>query len=98
MSAQKPIPVRLSEDLISRLDRASERLGTNRAALIRFLTKQYLDAMDSAGDDFRPHDMVRLMDSLDGRKNSDTTPAPAAQPVSYEDVVRPKKTKPKSTP
>lgn len=92
MPAQKPIPVRLSTDVIARLDAVSSRMGTNRAALIRFLTDQFLKEFEKAGAHFSPVDFHASVARMDGRhasykigsnpaKASDTAGAPPVETV-----------------
>ena len=45
----RPIPVRLDDDLIHRLDRAAERLGNTRAGVIKLCLAAFLDHFENAG-------------------------------------------------
>jgi len=45
----KPIPIRLTPQVIQRLDRAAQRLGTNRAALIKMCAQTFLDDFEKNG-------------------------------------------------
>jgi hypothetical protein len=49
MSESKPIPVRLNDAIIARLDSTATRLGTNRAALIRFCLTGFLEHFEAEG-------------------------------------------------
>jgi hypothetical protein len=49
MAATKPIPVRLDQNTIKRLDGAAKRLGSNRAALIKFCAKTFVDHFERHG-------------------------------------------------
>lgn len=68
MADTKPIPVRLDENVISRLADAAKRMGTNRAALIRFLTDSFLKHFESNGGVASlPHDWREILRLQDGR-------------------------------
>lgn len=43
MAERRPIPVRLDEDLIVRLDEVARRIGSNRAAVIRFCVQTFVE-------------------------------------------------------
>ena len=49
MRKEASLPVRLDTDLSKRLDRAAERLGLNKSALIRVLVKSFLDQLEADG-------------------------------------------------
>ena len=49
MAITRPIPVRLDDDLIRRLDAAAQRLGTTRAGVIKLCLTAFLDHFESAG-------------------------------------------------
>ena len=49
MRKEASLPVRLDTDLSRRLDRAAERLGLTKSALIRILVKSFLDHLEAAG-------------------------------------------------
>lgn len=68
MPEGKPIPVRLSEELIVRLDKTAEALGTKRAALIRLCLTGFLDYYEANGGQIlMPANWKELMQQLDGR-------------------------------
>lgn len=69
VAEQKPIPVRLSDDLISRLDKAAGKIGSNRAALIRLCTQTFLDHLDDNGFGALPIDWQTIIAETDGRRN-----------------------------
>lgn len=62
-----PIPVRLTKSVISRLDAAAKNMGTNRAALIRFLVQTFSADFLRRGLKALPHDWQEVMRRLDGR-------------------------------
>lgn len=67
MSRTKPIPVRLSDDDISRLDEAAERMGTNRAALIRFCADTFARYVIKVGKAALPLNWQEILNFNDGR-------------------------------
>lgn len=68
MSEAKPIPVRLNSAVIARLDRAAQRMGTNRAALIRLCVSGFLDHFLAAGGVASlPLNWREMLASMDGR-------------------------------
>jgi hypothetical protein len=69
MPEKKPIPVRLENELIARLDKASKRLGNNRAALIRFCVDSFLSYFENNGGVASlPPNWRELFDAQDGRR------------------------------
>lgn len=70
MGEMKPIPVRLGDRLIGRLDSAAKRLGNNRAALIRFCLDSFLDHFEKMGGVASlPPNWRVLLQEQDGRNN-----------------------------
>lgn len=69
MSEGKPIPVRLSEDLIKQLDRVTNdvHLGT-RTDLIKLCLVSFLDYFEKNKEAKLPLDWKEMLDDLDGRK------------------------------
>lgn len=49
MRKEASLPVRLDTDLSRRLNRAAERLGLTKSALIRILVKSFLDQLEADG-------------------------------------------------
>jgi len=49
MRKEASLPVRLDTDLSDRLDRAAERLGLTKSALIRIMVKSFVDQMEANG-------------------------------------------------
>lgn len=83
MAESKPIPVRLSEDILERLDRVAERMGSNRAALIRFCTQTFLKHMETNGVRDLPPDWRQILEAMDGRTSRHQAIV-AEAPVSYK--------------
>jgi len=68
MRLSKPIPIRLGQDVIDRLDKAAERLGTNRSALIKFCAETFVEHFERHGGiASMPPNWQELLRSLDGR-------------------------------
>lgn len=68
MAERKPIPVRLSEDEIRRLDKAAAKIGCERSTLIRMLVHRWLDYYNTAGSKALPFDFAEMAHLLDGRR------------------------------
>jgi hypothetical protein len=68
MAEGKPIPVRLTTELIVRLEAVATRLGTTKSALIRFLAKSFVDYFESHGGVVGlPHNWREILREQDGR-------------------------------
>jgi len=68
--ATKPVPVRLDLSTIVRLDRAAKRLGTNRAALIKFCAQTFVADFEARGGIASlPPDWRRILRGLGGRRS-----------------------------
>ena len=68
MPRSKPIPVKLSDELISRLDEVSQQTGlNNRSAIIKFCLSTFLDHFESKGRSALPPDWKVILRHLDGR-------------------------------
>lgn len=67
VAEQKPIPVRLSEEILFRLDAAAQTFGHKRAQLIRFLIVSWLDYFDRNGRDALPPNCEVWLRETDGR-------------------------------
>lgn len=63
----KPIPVRLSGDIIGRLDAAAKRIGNNRAGVIRFLVDSWLLDFEKKGVASLPPNWEKIIASTDNR-------------------------------
>jgi len=85
VSATKPIPIRLSEDITKRLDECARRIGNNRASLIRLLLDTWLSSFEKHGEAVLPPDWQEIMASYDHRIKYRRSPskkaAPAATPA-----------------
>lgn len=63
--------MRLDPALIKRLDEAAKRLGSNRAALIRFCTQTFLEHFEAGGGVASlPMNWKQMLKQQDGRSNS----------------------------
>ena len=67
MADTKPIPVRLPEDILARLDAAAERIGNTRAGIMRFLIETWLAHFERKGFAALPPDWQEIMEAQDGR-------------------------------
>jgi hypothetical protein len=61
------IPVRLSDDVIARIDDVSETLGMTRSAFIKFCTRTFLDSFEAKGVAMMPPDWENILKEYDGR-------------------------------
>jgi hypothetical protein len=48
MAASKPIPIRFESHFIDRLDAAADKVGSNRAAIIRFCVLTFVEYLEGA--------------------------------------------------
>jgi hypothetical protein len=67
MAATKPIPLRLSVDILHRLDVASKIVGNNRAGLIRFLIESWLSEFEKKGKTIMPPNWEEILLAMDHR-------------------------------
>lgn len=68
MAQTKPIPVRLSNELIDRLDRAAKAAHlSNRTEVIKLCISSFLDYFEAHGKASLPLDWEEMLASLDGR-------------------------------
>lgn len=91
MSEQKPIPVRLSEEVIARLDVVAAQMGSTRAGLIRLCTKTFLDHLEEAGLQGLPLNWRDILAQADGRRMSDVAMAAETTHPAVVPTVPPKK-------
>ena len=93
--ATKPIPVRIPEDWVTRLDKAAHKLGTNRAALISFCAQTFAKDFEQHGEAMMPMDWQKIFRAMDGRTaeaskasalndSSSAKPSPASKTVAYK--------------
>ncbi len=68
MAEGRPIPVRLSPDVISRLDTSSKRFHINRAGVIKLCLLSFLDHIDKVGSASLPLNWEEMLKSADGRR------------------------------
>jgi predicted DNA-binding protein len=68
MSEGKPIPVRLSPDIIRRLDAVAKKTGmSTRASIIKICVTGFLDYFERTGMAGLPLNYREIIQSLDGR-------------------------------
>jgi hypothetical protein len=68
MPRGKPIPVKLTEELIARIDRVSEKIGLhNRSAVIKFCVSTFIDHFEQHGETSLPLNWREILRELDGR-------------------------------
>lgn len=69
MADTQPIPVRLPDELINRLDAAAKRIGTTRAGIIRFCVETWLRHFEIKGKTASlPIDWEEILRTQDGRR------------------------------
>lgn len=70
MARSKPIPVKLSDELIARLDAVSASTGlNNRSALIKFCISTFLEHVERSGLKGLPAEWEEILRDLDGRSH-----------------------------
>lgn len=79
MATTKPIPVRIPEDFLPRIDAAAKNLGTKRATLILFCIRTFVADFEDRGKAILPPDWEAILKRLDsrtveGRSNSRSNP------------------------
>lgn len=75
MAITKPIPVKLSDEVIQKLDKISESTGlNNRSSLIRLCLQSFLDYFEKHGEAALPLNWREILADNDGRKNLDLLP------------------------
>lgn len=73
--ASKPIPLRLTDEEIKRLDRAAERTGIRRSSLMKMLVGIWLDSFEANGSAALPLDWQEILDRADGRRSPEANKA-----------------------
>ena len=69
MARAKPIPVKLSDEMISRLDKVSRDSGlNNRSSVIKFCLAKFLEYVEENEVQGLPGDFKAILDGLDARK------------------------------
>ena len=66
--ATKPIPVRIPEEWLPRIDAVAKQLGTNRARLIAFSGQTFAEFFEKHGVSSMPPNWSEIFDSMDGRR------------------------------
>jgi len=70
MSTGKPTPVRLSQELLDRLELATERMGMqHRSDVIKLCVTSFLDHFEKYGKAMLPLDWKDILKDLDGRSH-----------------------------
>ena len=70
MSEGRPIPVRLTEDTIKRLDDVANSTGLgHRTAVIKMCLKTFLDHFEAEGEAALPLNWKQIMHEQDGRSS-----------------------------
>lgn len=81
MAEKPPLPIRFDQATIDRLDKMSARLGTNRAALIRFCTTTFLSHLEKRGNAMLPPDWESIVRAMDGRRAVIAEDPPGSAPA-----------------
>jgi hypothetical protein len=90
LMATKPIPVRIPEEWLPRIDAVARKLGTNRARLIAFSGQTFAEFFEKNGVSSMPPNWSEIFDNMDGRRRRKGTsngtvakakPAKKAAPV-----------------
>ena len=66
--ATKPIPVRIPEEWLPRIDAVARKLGTNRARLIAFSGQTFAELFEDNGVSSMPPNWSEIFDNMDGRR------------------------------
>lgn len=67
--ASKPIPVRLTDSQIARLQAVADRMGTNRSHVIKLCLLAFLQRFERDGLSMLPPDWDDQLRSMDGRSH-----------------------------
>jgi hypothetical protein len=67
MSGSRNIPIRLTGDVIKRIDRIAERFGMTRSGVVKFCTQSFLEEFESSGKSALPINWREILHNLDGR-------------------------------
>jgi len=73
-----PLPVRLTDSLISRIDSVAIKAGLTRSDVIRLCLSRFLDDFDAAPEELLKRDWSSVLDQYDGRKTRYTAAPPEA--------------------
>jgi len=65
--ATTPIPVRIPEEWLPRIDAAAEKLGTNRSRLIAFSGQTFAEYVEKKGVSALPPGLSEILADMDGR-------------------------------
>jgi hypothetical protein len=67
--ATKPIPVRIPEEWLPRIDAVADKLGTNRSRLIAFSGQTFAEYVEHNGGASLPPDWAEILADMDGRRH-----------------------------
>jgi predicted DNA-binding protein len=76
MAQTKPIPVRLPDDVVKRLDKAATKIGHKRASLMRYLIETWLEEFERKGKLMLPENWEQILQSFDSRRTDENVQAP----------------------
>jgi predicted DNA-binding protein len=65
----KPIPIRLSPDLVARLDAVAKKIQFNRAGIVRFCLQSWLEHFEEHGEAMLPPNWKEILKAQDNRRN-----------------------------
>lgn len=68
VSPTKPIPIRLPNDLIPRIDAVAAEMGLKRAQLIVLCVRTFVERVESGVEIRLPIEWETMLPSLDGRR------------------------------
>lgn len=95
--ATKPIPVRIPEEWLPRIDEVAQQLGTNRARLIAFSGQTFAEFFEKNGVSAMPPNWSEIFDNMDGRRRRKGSKAEVvAAPKAVKKKVAAKKPGPKA--
>lgn len=76
VDATKPIPVRLPDEFIARLDKVALKIHVRRATIIRFCVETWVAHFEDVGKAALPPDWERIIARQDGRRRESIHPKP----------------------
>lgn len=85
--ATKPIPVRIPEQWLPRIDAVAEKLGTNRSRLIAFSGQTFAEFVERNGGASLPPDWSEILADMDGRRHRKAAPAKASAKAAKKSVT-----------
>lgn len=73
MPGKAAIPVRLSREMIERIDQAAATVGSNRSAVMRLCIETFVAHIEQHGKAVLPPDWEAICSSMDGRRKPRAT-------------------------